>query len=498
MKTIGFWQGIKKLLFQQLNTEIEGYGYHYHFKSYILSMLLFLIAVWIVGYFYLLNPLCMGILVITGFVVFPFIVKSQFYHMYNNQRFENLMNYMEKMIIFFKQDPKILSCLEKSRDYVDTTTKEKIDVAILILKEDMSVDRYDKALGFIEDEYHSARLVSLHRFMKTVEEKSSRDYRVSLNHLDYDLKSWVNRIYQYQTELKLKKTQILISLFASLALLAIFSVMWIKVDDMTHMVSHPLYQIGALFFLVVELCLLTVVQLKINGQWLIEDYQQIHNEKMMKKVKNIHDYQYKSCLMKQKKKLIFFIVFMIYGIYRSQMLIVVLSIVILLYLLYEPHYMYKLQKKSISRMISQEFPLWLMDVALNLNNYVVIGAISHSMSFVSPVFRYYLQNFLDDVEKQPTSIEPFSQFLQEYHMRDVHTSMLALYSLQEVDQSDGEREVGELVKRNQTMLADGEKLRNQQALIGVLMISFVPILFTMIKIMGDMLIMLTGIFSYIR
>ena len=79
-------------------------------------------------------------------------------------------------------------------------------------------------------------------------------------------------------------------------------------------------------------------------------------------------------------------------------------------------------------------------------------------------------------------------------MRDVHTSMLALYSLQEVDQSDGEREVGELVKRNQTMLADGEKLRNQQALIGVLMISFVPILFTMIKIMGDMLIMLTGIF----
>lgn len=497
MKNIGLIKGIKKLCFHQLNTQIEAYGYSYHFKSYLISMGLFLLAVFLAGYFYLLNTFAMMILIVVGFIVFPFIIKAQFCHMYNNQRFENLVNYMEKMIIFFKQDPKILICLEKSKNYVDDTTKHCIDQALEILYEDMSSDRYHKALKIIEDEYHSARLVSLHRFMKTVEEKSSQDYRVSLNNLDYDLKAWVNRVYNYQTELKLKKMQVMVSLVASLILLAIFSVMWVKVDDLTGMISHPLYQTGALIFLIAELVLLTIVQLKINGQWLVEDYTEQYDQSLMKKVKNIQDFDYRRSLKKQKIKLAVFFVLLIYSLFIHQIILSVFLIGFIGYLFYEPYYMYKLQKKSVCQAIELEFPLWLRDVALNLNNYVVVGAIGHSMNFVSPVLRFYLQKFLTEVEQYPTSIEPFANFLDQYHIHDVHTSMLALYSLQEVDNKDSEREISELIQRNQTMLSNGEKIRNQNALIGVLIVSFIPIVLTMTKIIVDMLIMLIGIFSHL-
>ncbi len=74
--------------------------------------------------------------------------------------------------------------------------------------------------------------------------------------------------------------------------------------------------------------------------------------------------------------------------------------------------------------------------------------------------------------------------------------MLALYSLQEVDQKDSEREVTELIQRNQTMLSNGEKVKNQNALIGVLIVSFIPIILTMTKIIVDMLIMLVSIFAH--
>ena len=496
MKNISLIKGFQKLLYKQLNTEIEAYGYRYHFKSYMISLVVFLLAVFLAGYFYLLKPICMVILIGVGFFVFPLIIKAQFVHMYNNQRFENLVNYMEKMIIFFKQDPKILVCLQKTRHYVDEITQQAIDQAIHILMEDMSNERYDKALKIIEEEYHSARLISLHRFMKTVEEKSSQDYRVSLNNLDYDLKAWINRVYNYQTELKLKKMQVMVSLVASLILLAIFSVMWVKVDDLTKMISNPLYQIGALIFLITELILLTIVQMKINGQWLVEDYNRKNDKQIMRKIKNIEEYDYRLALKQQKMKFVLFGFLLLYALYIQQIMLVFFCIVVLVYLFYEPYYMYKLQRKSLSRAIELEFPLWLRDVALNLNNYVVVGAMRHSMEFVSPALYYYLDKFLLDIEQYPTSIEPFANFLSEYHLHDVHTAMLALYSLQEVDQKDSEREVTELIQRNQTMLSNGEKVRNQNALIGVLIVSFIPIILTMTKIIVDMLIMLVSIFAH--
>ena len=348
MKNISLIKGFQKLLYKQLNTEIEAYGYRYHFKSYMISLVVFLLAVFLAGYFYLLKPICMVILIGVGFFVFPLIIKAQFVHMYNNQRFENLVNYMEKMIIFFKQDPKILVCLQKTRHYVDEITQQAIDQAIHILMEDMSNERYDKALKIIEEEYHSARLISLHRFMKTVEEKSSQDYRVSLNNLDYDLKAWINRVYNYQTELKLKKMQVMVSLVASLILLAIFSVMWVKVDDLTKMISNPLYQIGALIFLITELILLTIVQMKINGQWLVEDYNRKNDKQIMRKIKNIEEYDYRLALKQQKMKFVLFGFLLLYALYIQQIMLVFFCIVVLVYLFYEPYYMYKLQRKSLA------------------------------------------------------------------------------------------------------------------------------------------------------
>ena len=74
--------------------------------------------------------------------------------------------------------------------------------------------------------------------------------------------------------------------------------------------------------------------------------------------------------------------------------------------------------------------------------------------------------------------------------------MLSLYSLSEVKHDYVEEEISDLIKRNQSMLMNSEKIRNSNALIGVLVFSFVPILITMVKIFIDMMVMLLGIFSY--
>lgn len=491
-KIISFF---KRNSFKNLNLEIKGYGYEYNFKSFILQLIAFLIVIFVAGYFYLLKPLCMGILLLVSLLVFPVIIRAQFKYMYNNKRFQNMVNYLEKMIIFFKQDPKILSSLSKTRRYVDETTRQCIDQALEILENDMSSERYSKALKVIEDEYHSSRIISLHRFMITVEEKSSQNYFHSLGNVDFDLKEWVNRIYSYQLQLKTKKMQVMVSLIASIVLLGIFSIMWVEVDSMAHVISNPVYQILATIFLISSILMFAFVQSKVNGQWLIEDHDDKENNKLLNKIKRSEDYTYKKALVKQIPKMLLFFLLSIYCAYVGQKLIAVVLGLIVGYLFYEPISQQKGRKKSIARSLATEFPLWLRDVALNLNNYVVVGAIKNSRTFVSPAFKKYLDNLLEDVDQNPTSIEPFVTFLQEYDVPDVTTCMLSLYSLQYVSEDESAREVTDLIQRNQNMLANAEKLRNQNALIGVLVISFIPILLSMFKIIIDMVIMLLGIFS---
>ncbi len=485
----------KYLSFSFLNKRIEKYGFTYSFKSFICQLFLFVLLVFVAGKIYLLKFEYLIVLMIGGICVFPIILLSQFKYMYNNQRFENMVNYIEKMIIFFKQDPKILKCLENIRDFVDSRSQELIDKAIDVLHNDLSDERYIRALKIINDEYHSSRLISLHRFIRTVEEKSSIDYRESLNDLDYDLKQWVNRIYQYQSELKVKKTQFMISLIASILLLAIFSIMWVEVNELTHIIDHLLYQLSATIFLMSSLFLFAYVQSSINGQWLIEDYNENDHIKEFKMFEQYLSFSYKNELKKQWVKMIIFLFIFFYSLYIRHFVVMGICIVIILYLFYEPIYSYKKMKKKISSLLKVEFPLWLRDVALNLNNFIVVGAIVHSYEYAHPILQHYILLLLKDIEMNPTSIKPYTSFLEEYHL-DITSFMLSLYSLQEVKHDYLQGEISDLIKRNQAMLVQSEKMRNAHALIGVLVLSFVPILTTMVKILIDMFIMLLGIFSY--
>ncbi len=483
------------LSFKFINQKIEKYGFSYSFKKFMIQLIAFLILVFMAGRFYLLKTQYIVILMILAVCLFPIIILSQFKYIYNNVRFENMINYMEKTIIFFKQEPKILSTLENVIHYVDKKNEKILKDAIHILHTDVSDERYERALSLMNNEYHSSRLVSMHRFMKTVEEKSSLDYRYSLNNLDYDLKEWVNRIYKYQSDLKVKKTQFMISLIASILLMAIFSVMWIEVNDLTQMIDNPIYQIGSLIFLMLSLILFTVIQSKINGQWLIEDYKE-HSDKILKHVTYVHNFHYLSELKKQWIKIVIFVFLFVLSFVMKNKGIMMMSVLFIIYFVYEPFYLFKSKKKKIRSILEIEFPLWLRDVALNLNNFVVIGALKHSLECAHPILRHYLSQLIYDIEDNPASIKPYSDFLKEYHISDVTNSMLALYSLSEVSHEHIQGEINDLIKRNQTMLSNSEKIRNSHALIGVLVLSFVPIIITMIKIFVDMMMMLLGIFAY--
>lgn len=484
------------LSYHFINTKIKKYGYSYSLKRFIFQLIQFLMLLFIAGKIYLLEDIYLFILIISGILVFPIIILSQFKYLYNNQRFENMVNYIEKMIIFFKQDPKILNCLQNIRDYIDEKTKELVNQSINILHTDLSDQRYSHALKIINDEYHSSRLVSLHRFMKTVEEQSSLNYLDSLNNLDYDLKEWVNRVYQYQSELKVKKTQFMISLIASILLLAIFSIMWVEVNELTHIIHHTIYQFTAFLFLLCSLLLFTYVQSSITGQWLIEDYNEDDNEKQYQLFIKYKSYSYKRELKHQLIKILIFVCILIYSIYVKQLSVSMISILFIAYLIYEPVKIQKRRKKKISMILSVEFPLWLRDTALNLNNYIVTKAIEHSIDYAHPILVYYIHILLKDIKEDPTSLIPYTSFLKEYNL-DLTSFMLSLYSFQVIRHDYIQSEVTDLIKRNQTMLIESEKIRNRNALIGVLVLSFVPILITMIKIFTDMMIMLMGIFSYL-
>ena len=140
--------------YKKLDKEIRGWGYEYNAKKYLATMFLVLVGMVTVGYFFLLKIWFVAILALCAVLAMPFIVLAQFAYIGNNDKFEDIVNYLEQMILSFKRSPKILSAMKDSRDLATGKMRKCLNEAIEIIETDTeSQDVYEKAFSIIEKEY---------------------------------------------------------------------------------------------------------------------------------------------------------------------------------------------------------------------------------------------------------------------------------------------------------------------------------------------------------
>lgn len=463
-------------------------------KDLIIGLMVLILLV-LTAWLFKLKVFAMAAIFIAGCALYPQIVKANDRLRENNDRFSNLTSYMENMIVAFKKNPKILMALVSTKDYCEGEMRLCVEQAIYIIENDASTpDIYNKALSVIESEFKNSRLKSLHKFLISVEQGNSVNYQENLDNLYYDIHSWVTRIFSFQKSLSDRKIKISIAMAASIGIVAYFVRMMIRMENSlkgANLTGGLIYQIGTTVFLLVLMGLYTLMQSKLNSVWLIEDIDIDNGGKIYKKLENAESPDKGKDIKNALIAAIATCVPMLaLGYFMKTSLFVVIGIVVATLVFVIGSRGKESDAATIRKELIKEFPAWLRDVSVNLQNMVVVKAIAESVKEATPLMKLFAERFLIAVERDPVSMSPYNNFFGKFEMPELRTSVKTLYAMNNLSERDAVRQINDLTVRNQDLIRQSEELRLNDAISGVGFLSAVPMLVMSFKLMADMGVML--------
>lgn len=494
-------ESLKNMSLDHLTREIQGYGYDFKATDYIKNVALILVAMVAASIFFGLKWWGIAILAAAILMAFPIITLAQVEITSNNDDFEQIIAYIEQMIISFKNNPKILLSMKEAVPIVEGKMRERVEEAIHIIETDAkSPDVYQRAFAVLENEYKCSRIRTLHRFIYTVESENSENYSESLDNLYMDVKEWQKRTYKFQAALASTKGQLTILLGASIAIAGLFaylmrtvekSIVDEKGETLIHIISHPAYQVATIVFFILFIIIYTVVNTKINGNWLVNDLESPRDRETIRLMKQIAlDDPATSRKNRYIAVIILVLPILAYGIIAKSKLVLVAALIFGVVTLKIGEAGKKKKKLKVQDELKQEFPLWMRDVAISLKNRVVVRAIIETENSAAYVMRPFIRMFLVNIEQDPASIVPYMEFFGPYKTHELTTAIKTLYSIRTLSAEDSQRQVNDLIERNQELLAESERIRQENSVAGIGFIGLLPMVLMSFLLMVYLVVML--------
>ncbi len=432
-----------------LSDELRKYGFVFSVKKGFLLYLLVIAGVVLLGRFFRLQIVCQAILCIWTVLMVPLFLRNMLKGRFLQRKFSDLNIYMEQYLYSFQKTGKILSTLEEvgllfeAGDMRDTVNRAITHIRTTF--NEAEVERH--ALEMIEAEYAYTGLVTMHRFSLQVE-RDGGDYRRSIMLLLEARRMWADRIYVILKEKQRRRFEILLSIITSLLLC---SMIYLLADDLDiYIAMHPLAQGITLVVLILDLWIFYVADKKLSTDFMKdteekkEDYEQLWKR----------FYQYKS-----GHKL-------------------------------TDRWGYALLRKKIGREIEKKFPEWLMEVSLLLQSENVQVAIFKSYEQAPEVLRPQLSKMILSLQQNPASIKPYLEFLQEFVLPEVRSTMKMLYSISEGSGGDADDQIQDMIRRNQVMMDQAERIKSEDRIAGMYALFLAPQLTAGAKLLVDMILLL--------
>lgn len=133
-----------------------------------------------------------------------------------------------------------------------------------------------------------------------------------------------------------------------------------------------------------------------------------------------------------------------------------------------------------------------MNLSLQLQTDNVQVSIAKASIDAPFVLQDELQTFIEALDKNPNSMEPYVNFLKDYQIADISTAMKMLFSLSEQGSDDAQGQIHTLVERNIKMMNKAEKIRMEDQLMGVEFTMLLPMITGVVKMIADLgLLMMT-------
>lgn len=252
---------------KELFQTIEGYGYKYSGVDFFKSIITYIIVISFLAYLHHLQLVWILLLIATVIVMFPFMVHSQYYYLYEQRRFQDLCIYLKQMIVNFKTHQKIYLALKETRN----AFPENSEMYKTITKAMKCIDdgrTFREAFDIIEGKYFNSYVNQLHSYLILGEQEGGENVYDSLSHIDFQ--EWQTDTYSYQiSKEKIKKQNGLYAVGSLCMTLFIFQ--YFPSNVMDPLLALQEFQIYTFIYFEIILISFIVVKAFLTGKWIKED-----------------------------------------------------------------------------------------------------------------------------------------------------------------------------------------------------------------------------------
>ena len=171
------------------------------------------------------------------------------------------------------------------------------------------------------------------------------------------------------------------------------------------------------------------------------------------------------------------------------MLLVCLGLAAFAYFL-QPITKYNSTRKNITREIEKAYPDWLLELSLLLQTENLHVALEKTLDTAPMILQDDLIQLGDDIASYPTEVFPYTNFLHDINVSNIHSSMKLLYSIATYGSEEEEKQIAELIERNGSLMNKAEQVKNTDRLSKVYIYKFIPMAGSALKLSSDMAVFL--------
>ena len=473
--------------------EINRYGYQFtlagFWKFYGLSVL----AIILIAIIYKLQlPYLITVIVFT-FLISPKMILTTYKGMYEQKRFLDVTNYLEQILYSFRKVPKIIVALNDALSVFQEGQMHDMIIETIEKIQSGSVDQgeevYTNAFKELEENYECRRMRQVHEFLIKVETFGG-DFSNAIDILLEDRRLWIERVYAMEKERKSLKNKIILSLFLSFGVCGMTMFMMPKDFDT---LNNVLCQVATTVVMIVNILIYYFGAKRLTGTWLND---------LQEDTKEIQRYYDNAVHFNKKKERInsfvkagFCFVIAVFGISLKMNVLIALGGFAAIYSLAQPKLKLNLAKKKTMREIDKAFPVWIMELSLLLQTDNPQVALTRSVERAPYILKNDLQKLVNNIEINPTSIEPYLGFMPEFDLPDVQSALRMLYSMSETGAQDSQRQIMFMVERNNHLLDKSERMANEDTIAGIGTLVLLPMLTGSLKMMTDLGVFLVSLIS---
>lgn len=489
-KTSGTQKKIKNTFYylkpKNMMGEITGYGYIFNMQKTLITYLMYTIGSIVLGILFRLNIPYIVALVLIGFLFLPRLIVSTYKNMYEQRRFIDANVYMEQILYSFKKSKKLVTSLQDIKiqfkngpmyDLIDRA--EKHILTAYDSKEDVELE----ALRMIEAEYQCVKLKTIHRFLLKVENLGGT-FDNTIDLLLTDRSMWEERQIHLQQEKRKKKNLVIASIVMSIVLCMVFIRLLPGEMDIS---KNIIVQVMTVIMWFLDCIIYVRADSKLSSDWLQTHEIETPQESLRRynKVMNFDNKKEfkKSCLFSAVGVIIGLLVFLI-GYKWIAAFFFVLSIL----MLFQHKLDYHMAKKKLIQEIERKFPQWLMEMSLLLQSDSVQVSLYKSFDNAPVVLKPELEKMYLKLQNNPTAIEPYLEFMEEFDIKNIQSAMKMLYSLSAGTGGNSEVQIEDIIRRNNMMLNDVEKAANDSSMASMYVLFGMPALVGGAKLVVDMAI----------